>query len=358
MTSYACCIMNDPYTVAIHADDALAELPDIAPAIRPATTFERSGTTGERTYRRNSHETVERLEAVLGRLDGGHGVVYPSGMAAVAAVLRHFRPPRIALSDDVYHGVASFVDGGVGRGDWVRAASVELRPGDVRWLETPSNPKCLITDLDAVAAESKSAGVTTVVDATFATPILLRPLEFGIDVVVHAATKYIAGHSDAMGGVVVVRDRALASQLAADRARDGTVPGAFESWLMLRGVRTLPLRIARQSETAGRVAAWLATRVPTVWYPGLADHPGHTTAARQMSGFGAMVSFEVEETGASHVVERLRLFRNATSLGGVESLAEHRIRSDPNAPPGLIRLSVGLEAPVDLIADLDQALRE
>jgi cystathionine gamma-synthase len=349
--------MTDPFTIAIHADDGLAELPDIAPAIRPATTFERGADPSTRTYRRDSHETVERLEAVLGALDGGHAAVFPSGMAAVAAVLRRLRPRRVSLPDDVYHGTRAFVVDGAAAGDWTVAEPGALEAGDVRWIETPSNPRCLITDLEVAVGAGLERGVLTVVDATFATPVLLRPLEFGVDFVVHAATKYLSGHSDAMGGVVVVRDEVVAAQLRADRTRDGAVPGALESWLTLRGVRTLPLRVLRQSETASSVASWLASRFERVWYPGLVDHPGHDVAARQMAGFGAVVSFEVDDAGAAAaLVDRLRLFRNATSLGGVESLAEHRIRSDAGAPPGLIRLSIGLEAPEDLIADLQQAL--
>lgn len=351
--------MDDQRTTAIHADDGLAELPDVAPAIRPATTFERRGMQGERTYRRNSHETVERLEAVLGALDGGHAVVYPSGMAAVAAIVRRLRPGRVSLPADVYHGTKHFIEEGIGHGDWTAADPESLESGDVRWLETPSNPRCLITDLERVARASSPSGITTVVDATFATPILLRPLQFGIDVVIHAATKFIAGHSDAMGGVIVVRDPDLADALRADRTRDGAVPGALETWLTLRGVRTLPIRVHHQSASAGRIAAWLADRVPTVWYPGLAGHPGHAVATRQMDGFGAIVSFEMETADAAQqAAERLRLFRNATSLGGVESLAEHRLQSDPHAPPTLIRLSIGLEAADDLIEDLDNALPE
>jgi cystathionine gamma-synthase len=346
---------HDPHTLALHADDLLAELPDVAPAIRPSSTFEHSAGP-HRSYRRNSHETVERLEAVLGALDGGTAVAYPSGMAAISAVLRRLRPARVALPEDVYHGTAAFVNDGAGRGDWEVVGPEALRTGDVWWLETPSNPRCLITDLEATAAVAGARGAVTVVDATFATPVLMQPLRLGADVVVHSSTKFVAGHSDAMGGVVVAADGELAAALRADRTRDGAVPGSLDSWLTLRGVRTLPIRIERQCATAGRLAEWLVDHVDTVWYPGLAAHPGHDVAAAQMAGFGAIVSFEVDPDVASITVERLRLFRDATSLGGVESLAEHRLRSDPTAPPGLIRLSVGLEAPRDLIADLQQAL--
>ncbi len=350
----------DPYTVALHGDDHFTELPDVAPALRPSTTFEYE--EGGRTYLRMSHETTERLEAVLGALEGGDAVAYPSGMAAVAAVLRHVRPRRIALPDDVYHGVSAFVSSEAERGSWTVTTADELQAGDVWWIETPSNPKCLITDLEATAVDALSRGVITVADATFATPVLQDTLAAGVDFVIHATTKFIAGHSDAMGGVAAVRDGDVAAQLRSSRTTDGAIPGTLESWLTLRGIRTLPLRVARQSETARQVAAFLSNTTSRVWYPGLESHPGYEVAQRQMarSGvpmFGGVLSFEVDSPErAAAVVERLRVFTNATSLGGVESLAEHRLRVDPAAPPGLIRLSVGLESPDALIEDLEQAL--
>ena len=348
-------MQNDPATVALHADGDLAELPDIAPAIRPATTFARGATA--RFYRRDSHETTERFEAVVGALEGGSAVAYPSGMAAVAAILRHIRPRRIALPEDVYHGVRALVDREATYGTWEVTPPERLEDGDVWWVETPSNPKCLITDVAEVATMAHSRDVHVVVDATFATPVLLRSLDLGADFVVHAATKFIAGHSDAMGGVAVSVDDAVAAKLRDARRDDGAIPGALETWLALRGVRSLPLRVERQSNAALAIAEHLVGRVPRVWYPGLPGHPGHDVAVRQMVAFGGVLSFEVESEGhAAQLVKALRVFRNATSLGGVESLAEHRIEADATAPPGLIRLSVGLEAPADLMADLDQAM--
>jgi len=346
---------RDHFTAALHADDALAELPDVAPALRPSTTFELED--GRRVYQRMSHETTERLEAVLGALEGGSAVAYPSGMAAVAAVLRHLRPRQISSPDEVYHGVVDFVQAEADRGSWRLVDPDQLGPGDVRWIETPSNPRCLITDLAAGAAEASKRGVVTVVDATFATPILQETLGLGIDFSVHATTKFIAGHSDAMGGVVVTRDVAAAEQLLGNRTIDGAIPGSLESWLTLRGVRTLPLRVNRQSDTAMEVATYLSDRGGTVWYPGLETHPGHDVARRQMTKYGGMLALDVDyaET-AARIIADLEIFRNATSLGGVESLAEHRLRSDPSAPPGLIRLSIGLESPQTLIDDLERAL--
>ena len=346
--------MQFPFTDALHADAHLADLPDVAPPIRPSTTFDRGGRDG---YRRDSFETARRLEAVLGTLDGGHGVVYPSGMGAVSALLRHIRPARIFLPAERYHGVYDLVHTEAALGMWEVTPSSDLREGDVWWVETPSNPSCLITDIASVAAEAHDRGVLVVVDATFATPVLQDTLGLGADYVMHATTKFIAGHSDAMGGVIVTGDGEDAEDLRTARSRDGLVPGSLETWLTLRGVRTLPLRVQRQSATALEVARYLAGMVPVVHYPGLESDPGHEVASAQMRAFGGVVSFDVrDESRAGRIVEELRIFRNATSLGGVESLAEHRLVSDRYAPPGLIRLSIGLEEPDMLTSDLDRAL--
>ena len=346
---------RDPFTQALHADSELAELPDVAPALRPSTTFEHD--PKGRIYRRMGDETTERLEAVLGALEGGYSVAYPSGMAAVAAVLRYVRPHQISLPDAVYHGVREFVHAEAARGTWKVVAADVLGPGDVRWIETPSNPKCLITDLDDVASDAQRRGLISVADATFATPILQQTLAYGIDFSIHATTKFIAGHSDAMGGVVSTTDAETAAELRQARLTDGAIAGTLETWLTLRGVRTLPLRVARQSETAMAIAEFLSSRVQTVWYPGLETHPGHDVAARQMSASGGVLSFELaDQAAAEGMLAKLRVFTDATSLGGVESLADYRLRSDAAAPPGLVRLSIGLESASALIADLEQAL--
>ncbi|MDX2345031.1 MAG: PLP-dependent transferase [Acidimicrobiia bacterium] len=346
---------RDPFTEVLHADNKLAELPDVAPALRPSTTYEHD--PEGRVYRRMGDETTERLEAVLGALEGGHSVAYPSGMAAVAAVLRYLRPKRVSLPDAVYHGVREFVHAEAARDSWDVVSSDDLRPGDVRWIETPSNPKCLITDLDDVARDAKERGLITVADATFATPVLQQTLAHGIDFSVHATTKAIAGHSDAMGGVASTLNGDTAIELRTARLADGAIPGALETWLTLRGVRTLPLRVARQSETAFAIANFLSERLETVWYPGLETHPGHDVAKHQMSAYGGVLAFELDDQAAAKsALAKLRMFTNATSLGGVESLVDHRLRSDNAAPPGLLRLSIGLESASALIADLKQAL--
>ena len=343
----------DPFTRAIHADKDVREGADVAPAIRPSTTFLED--TGRR-YRRDSHETTERFEAVLGSLEGGHAVCFSSGMAAASAALSFFRPDRIAVGD-VYHGVRVLAQSLSDAGALVFADRSELQDGDIEWVETPSNPKCYITDLVATAEENRRRGVITIVDSTFATPVLMNPLRFGIDVVLHSVTKAIGGHSDAHAGVLVVSDDSVASAIRDQRSFTGGVPGSLDVWLALRGIRTLPLRMQRSTSTAGKVAAWTHERGLQTYYPGLSSHPGHEIARTQMSGYGSMLSLDVGSAAeASRVVRAVRLFTNATSLGGVESLIEHRILSDPAMDPGLIRISIGLEDPDDLIADLEQAL--
>jgi cystathionine gamma-synthase len=352
--------MTDAYehqaTTALHADSSLREAPDLAPPLRPSTTFTR--TTDGPSYRRDWDPTTRRVEAVIGALEGGFAVFYPSGMAAVGALLRHLRPSRLSLPPECYHGVRTLAAAAAEEGTWDLVAPEQLEAGDVDWRETPSNPTCTLTDIAAVGEVNRARAVTTVVDATFATPVLQSSLRLGADFVMHSTTKFISGHSDAMGGVIVAAVAAPAEALVNERTREGLVPGSLETWLTLRGLRTLPLRVVRQSGTALEVAGFLAGRVPVVHYPGLESHPGHAVATRQMAGFGGIVSFEMsdQETAAA-VVSRLRLFAVATSLGGVESSAEHRVVTDPAAPPGLIRLSIGLETPGDLIGDLDQAIR-
>jgi cystathionine beta-lyase/cystathionine gamma-synthase len=232
-----------------------------------------------------------------------------------------------------------------------------LREGDLVWLETPQNPTCAVADIAACAARAHAAGATLIVDSTFATPVLQNPLALGADLVMHSSTKFLSGHSDALGGVLVTADAARAEALRQERTLTGAVPGALETWLTLRGLRTLTLRVQRQSASATRLAEWLAGRVARVWHPSRPDHPGYAVAQRQMRGPGGVLAIELSDARAAQVLPgRLALFRDATSLGGVESLIEWRRRHDPHAPATLVRLSVGLEAVEDLIADLEQGL--
>ncbi|MGH8313082.1 MAG: trans-sulfuration enzyme family protein, partial [Gammaproteobacteria bacterium] len=232
------------------------------------------------------------------------------------------------------------------------------------WLETPSNPLLKITDLAAAVEIARAHDVITVCDNTFATPVLQRPFEYGVDFVMHSATKYLGGHSDVLGGAIVVRENhPLAERIRFLQSEAGAVPSPFDCWLLLRGAATLPLRVRAQAQNALELARFLAGHraVEQVFYPGLDSHPGHALAAKQMRAFGAMLSFTLKggEAAAMHAAAAVNLFTRATSLGGVESLIEHRASMegpDTQTPRNLLRVSVGVEHVGDLIADLDQAL--
>ena len=345
-----------PDTIAIHADAGLERDADVAPPIHVSTTFVAENDAGL-VYSRAEQPTRRRLEAVLGALEGGEAVVYASGQAATTAALAFLHPRRVAIARGGYHGTQAAVDAFRPWGVEKVPLGAALEKGDVVWLETPRNPTCEIEDVAAHAARAHAAGAILVVDGTFATPVLQRPLALGADLVLHSMTKFLSGHSDALGGVLVARDAATAAALRGARTTSGGVPGALETWLVLRGVRTLGLRVRRQSETATRLAAWLEPRVARVWHPSLPSHPGHAIAARQMSGFGGILSIELGgEAAARELPRHLSLFRDATSLGGVESLVEWRRKHDPEAPPALLRLSVGLEEADDLVRDLEGGL--
>lgn len=341
-----------PDTLAIHADAKLDPAPDVAPPIHVSTTFD-AGNAAGLLYSRFEQPTRQRLEAVLGALDGGEAVTYASGLAAVTAAISVLRPRRVAIAPGGYFGCQGAIDAFAPWGLAKVPLEAPLTEGDVVWIETPLNPTCELQDIAAHAARAHAAGARLVVDGTFATPVLQRPLELGADLVLHSSSKYLAGHSDALGGVLVAKDPALARRLREARVVSGAIPGSLESWLTLRGVRTLGLRVRHQTATATRLAAALEPRVARVWHPSLPSHPGHALAARQMRGPGPMLSIELAtEHQARELPGRLTLFRHATSLGGVESLIEWRRRVDPGAPPTLLRLSVGLEDADDLAADL------
>jgi cystathionine gamma-synthase len=347
-----------PATLALHADEGIEDTADVAPPIHVSTTFSADHPSGL-VYSRQDQPTRRRLEAVLGALDGGSAVVYSAGQAAALAALLHYRPRRVLVARGGYHGTHLAIDALASFG--VEKAPLERDPaaGDVIWLETPKNPTCEIADVAAQVGRARAAGARVVVDGTFATPVLQRPLLLGADLVMHSMTKFLSGHSDALGGVLVARDPATADALRQARTVTGSVPGALETWLVLRGVRTLSLRVRHQTDTATRLAAWLESRVARVWHPSLRSHPGHVLAKKQMRGPGPILSFELaSEAAARALPARLRLFRDATSLGGVESLVEWRRKHDAEAPPALLRVSVGLEDPDDLIADLERGLAE
>jgi cystathionine gamma-synthase len=330
-------------------------------------------------YGRGGNPTREAFEIALAALEGGtRGFAFASGMAAETTLLLTLRPgDHVILADDVYGGtyrlLANVLSGwGLESTtvDLADAATLEraFRPTTkLVWIETPSNPMLKIVDLAAVGATAHRAGARVVVDNTFATPALQRPLAFGADAVVHSVTKYLGGHSDLIGGAIVTSDAEWIERLGFLTNAVGAVPGPMDCYLALRGLKTLAVRMRAHCENARAIAAFLAghPKVTAVHYPGLAAHPGHGIAARQMSDFGGMVSFEVaSDEEALDLVTRTELFFLAESLGGVESLIEipgpmthASVAGSPlEAPGNLIRLSVGIEHPDDLIADLSRAL--
>ena len=351
----------------------------IAPPIHLSTTFER-GEDGEPSrgysYIRDSNPTQERLEEALAAIDGAEGALaFASGMAAGAALLQTLpRGAHVILPDDCYFGYRGLGERHFER--WgVAFDVVDMEELDavrramraetqVIWAESPSNPLLKVVDLRALAEIARAGGARLVVDGTFASPALQRPIELGADVVLHSTTKYLGGHSDVQGGSLAFakKDRWYDETLHV-RELTGGVASPFNSWLIMRGMRTLAARMRVQSENAMAVARFLTNepRVAAVYYPGLESHRGHAIARRQMSAFGGMLSFLVRGTRAETlaVAARTRLFLRATSLGGVESLIEHRQSSEGAAsrtPENLLRLSVGLEHPDDLIDDLRHAL--
>ncbi len=338
--------------------------------ITMASTY-RSG--GSVSYGRDSNVVWEGLEEVLGALEGGRALVFGSGMAAIAAVVETLAVgATVVVAGDAYNGTRHLLADLAGRGrlsvvpadvsDTAATLAACEKGADLLWLESPTNPLMAVADLAGLADGAHGLGLTVVVDNTFATPLLQRPLDLGADVVVHSVTKFLAGHSDLLMGAAVTSQDRWWEALVARRSLHGGVAGPLEAFLALRGVRTLAVRLERAQANAGELARRLAghPRVVRVRYPGLADDPGHQLAAKQMRGFGAMLAFEVRggAAGADAVCDAVRLCVPATSLGGVETLIERRARWpwEEATPADLLRLSVGIEAVEDLWSDLDQAL--
>ena len=369
-------------TRAVHAgrqiDPATAA---VTSPIYLSTTFERSP-EGEYpqgfSYSRENNPNRRGLEQCLAALEGGkEALAFASGLAVSTAVVQGLEPgDHLVVADDVYWGLRKvigevFAKAGLQTSyvDFTDLAALRsaLKPQTrLVWLETPSNPLMKITDLAAVAETVRAVGpnAITVCDGTFATPVLQRPLDCGLDMVAHSTTKYISGHSDVVGGALITKhDNYLFERARKAQRYGGSVPSPFDCWLTMRGIETLPLRVRAQSETAMRIARCLREnpRVEAVHYPGLAEHVGHDIAARQMSAFGGMLSFRVKggRDEAMAVAARCRLFIRATSLGGAHSLIEHRASVEgpqSKTPQNLLRVSVGLEHPDDLSEDLAQAL--
>ena len=351
----------------------------LVPPLHRATTFERAkdGSYPQGyVYSRQDNPTRRKFEETLAGLERGAAcAAFASGMAAAQAVVQALCPgDHLLLPDDLYYGVRQLLDGvyaGWGlkydRIDFTDLSALEaaLRPETrLVWIETPSNPLLKITDLRAVADRAKEVDAHVVVDGTWTTPLLQRPLEEGADMVLHSVTKYLGGHSDVLGGAVVTgTEDDFFERVRRVQGTAGPVMDPSGAWLALRGLRTLGVRLERQCTSAGQLACFLAVhpRVEHIYYPGLEAHPGHEVARRQMADYGGMLSFQVEgsEKEALAVAAGVEVFSRATSLGGTESLIEHRasIEAPPTATPGnLLRLSVGLEHLEDLQQDLAQAL--
>ncbi len=367
-------------TLAVHAGHA----PDpttgaVTPAIQLSTTFERApdGTLRDAyLYTRNDNPNRHALEVCLAALEGGaDAACFSSGSAAAMALCQALETgARVVAPDDAYYGTIKLMRELFAR--WgLELALVDMtdlaavrRAVDGRaqllWIETPSNPLVRVVDIQALADIGRTAGAHVVVDNTWATPVLQHPLALGAHLALHSATKYLGGHSDVLGGALVTAQvDGLWERVRTVQATGGAVPSPFDCWLTLRGIRTLPWRLRGMTDNARRIADWLSHHpaVSAVHYPGLASHPAYALAARQMAAPGAMLSFEVKggRDAAARVIGAVRLVTRATSLGGTESLIEHRVLVEPagsKTPPGLLRLSVGLEHADDLIADLDAAL--
>lgn len=337
----------------------------------PASNFLLGGTHG---YSRNDGTAGwEALEALMGGLEQGRAIAFASGMAAIAAVFEQLPAgSRIALPADCYQGVAALAAGGERQGRWrvSRLAAADTAgwvracaEADLVWLESPSNPLLEIADLPTICAAPRKAGAILAVDNTFATPLNQQPLALGASVSLQSATKFIGGHSDLLCGIATTRDEALWQALRGSREHAGATPGALESFLALRGARTLALRLERAQHNAMALATRLEShpRVARVRYPGLPSHPDHALAKRILAGFGTIISFDLhgDAAVADATCRNVRLIRHATSLGAVESTMERRaaIAGQRHLPPTLLRLSVGIEDVDDLWADLQDAMR-
>ncbi|MGW5103488.1 cystathionine gamma-synthase [Streptomyces sp. NPDC004100] len=372
-------------TLAIHAGNTADPLTGaVVPPIYQVSTYKQDGVGGLRggyEYSRSANPTRTALEENLAALEGGRrAFAFASGLAAEDTLLRTLLVPgdHVVIPNDAYGGTFRLFAKVASRWGIEWSVADTSDPAAVRaaitpktkavWVETPSNPLLGITDIAAVAQVAHAAGAKLVVDNTFATPYLQQPLSLGADVVVHSLTKYMGGHSDVVGGALIVADEGLGEEIGFHQNSMGAVAGPFDSWLVLRGTKTLAVRMDRHSENATKIADMLSRhpRVTSVLYPGLPEHSGHEVAAKQMRAFGGMISFRVEggEEAAVEVCNRTQVFTLGESLGGVESLIEHPGRmthasvsgSALEVPADLVRLSVGIENADDLLEDLKQAL--
>ena len=350
----------------------------VVPPIQSSTTFVRDEDnvplSPDHIYGRDDNDLVRLGEQMLAKAEHAEdGLLFPSGMAAVAAVMRTVpNGGRIIQQSGIYWGATKWTREFCERRDIdlieVDCADLDAlrsvaKDADILWIETPSNPYLKTVDIRGCAEIAKSIGADLVVDSTAATPVLSQPLDHGADIVMHSATKAINGHSDVLAGFLACKNESAErwEMIKTDRQGAGAVMGSFEAWLLIRGMRTLPLRVERMSESALQIAKFLDQHpnVENVLYPGLPSDPGHALATAQMTGgFGGLLSVQVKGGGdaALAAIGKLSLFKRATSLGGVESLVEHRHTIEATVPKNLLRLSVGIENPIDLITDLDQAI--
>ena len=390
-------------TIDCHADDDIEPTADIAPPLHPSTTFIQShphNTNPYLIYSRVDNVTRQRVEALLGRLDGGTAITYASGLASATALIAAVRPRRV-YSEAGYHGVkaafgfwkerAEAVGGTVEfiTEDELRriaeqpdadfqplppslwsatassasvpaAASAGSRVLDLIWLESPNNPYATVADIAYFAAIARKTGALLAIDSTLSSPLGQQPLSHGCDVVLHATTKYLGGHSDLLGGVLVCKEARLAEALARERMIDGAVMGNLECWLLLRSLRTFSLRVKQQTSSVLLLLAFLTQQqqhITAVHHPSIPTHPSYAAAQRYLLLPPATFAIELrDEKAAKQLVAGLRLWKEATSLGGVESLVDWRYQYDKSVSPGLLRLSVGVEEADDLIADIKQAL--
>jgi cystathionine gamma-synthase len=400
-------------TLLVHCDEDMEPGPisDVAPPIHMATTFEMMDQAKENfVYSRAHHPTRRRLEKLLGMIEGGYATVYSSGLACVAALIQHIKPCKIFIAKkegyfgcqdvmnffvhiiECYHGsdesllelvdiehLDQFIEQHVNQqyendtGATVSSNALAFKNGRqspyLIWLETPKNPSCILEDIESYSKKAKQIGALLVVDSTFATPIIQKPLKLGADFVMHSATKFLAGHSDVLAGVVVSKNEITAKMLHKEQSVMGNVLGNMESWLLLRSLRTVKLRVMQQSETAQKLAEWLESQVKNpetnsvltkVWYPNLKSSPYYDLCQKQMNGRGpGMISIELDSPeNAQKLPSLLHVFIAAVSLGGYESLIDYRYKWDKTVSPLLLRLSIGLENVQDLIKDLKRAFQQ
>ncbi|KAK9329190.1 Cys/Met metabolism PLP-dependent enzyme-domain-containing protein [Lipomyces starkeyi] len=369
-------------SLSVHADDSYAMVSDVAPPLHVSTTYHYNSDPSKLKsakehdirvrdeqssfiYSRFGNPVVERVEAVLSAILNGHAVVYSSGLAAYTAALAYYNPRRLSMTDGYQgcHGVARIFNRFSGL-EQVPLYDDSVSTGDLVHLETPINPTGLSVDLAKAVEFAHCRGAKVIVDATFAPPPLQDPFEFGVDMVMHSATKYLGGHSDLLAGVLVTKDPQVRLALLQDRGLLGGAPGNFESWLLLRSLRTFKLRVETQAKNAGKIVAWLDSAIKNNEIPALTKvyHSSLQTdefVRKQLKTglYSPAFSIEVESVEvAKSIPSRLKLFHHATSLGGVESLIEWRAMSDTSVPETLLRLSIGVEDADDLIADLKAAL--